>query len=86
MAALFSSPPSPAPAPPPPAPPTLNASLAEQGAAARARIAGAQGAGTNGTAVTGGQGAADPQTTGSVGQGTAAGASNTAGPKALLGG
>lgn len=84
MAALFSSPPTPAMPPPPPAPPVLATSLAEQGAAARARLAGAQGAGTNGTDLTSGNPQEAPQTTGSVGQGTAAGAANTAG-KSLLG-
>lgn len=55
---------SPPPPPPPPNAPSLaQPSIAEQGASARAAMQGAEGAGFNGTDVTGGQGAAAPQTT-----------------------
>lgn len=54
----------PPPPPPPPNAPTLaQPSIAEQGAAARASLQGAEGAGLNGTDVTGGSGAPPPTTT-----------------------
>jgi hypothetical protein len=60
----FMFPSAPPPPPPPPAPPQLGQpSIAEQGAAERQALANAQGAGSNGTDVTGGQGAAAPTTT-----------------------
>lgn len=61
---MFGGPSPPPPPPPPPAPPTLaQPSIQEMGAAERARLEGAEGAGFGGTDVTGGQGAASPPTT-----------------------
>lgn len=70
------------PKPPPPPPPPPNApdlsrpSIAEQGAAERASLTGAEGAGFNNTDVTGGSGGATPAQ-------TTAGAQQT---KSVLGG
>lgn len=81
MSFLF--PKAPAPPPPPPAAPTLaNPSIAEQGAAERQRLASAEGQGYSGTDVTGGQGAANPQTTATM----ANIAQAQKPPKSLLGG
>ena len=67
MSFLFGSPQAPPPPPPPPAAPRIaNPSIAEQGTSERQALAGAEGAGTNGTDVTGGQGAANPSTTKSL--------------------
>lgn len=56
--------------PPPPPPPTAAApaqpSIAQQGAAERASLSNAAGAGFSGTDVTGGQGASAPSTTKSL--------------------
>lgn len=72
---MFGSSPSPPPPPPPPpaAPMLANPSIAQGASQERSRLASAAGEGFTGTDVTGGQGAAAPQTT--------AGA-----PKNLLGG
>lgn len=57
MSFVFGTPKAPAPPPPPPAAPQLGAaSIMEQGAAERETLASAQGAGSTGTDVTGGQG------------------------------
>lgn len=67
MSFLFGGAKAPAAPPPPPNPPTLSTpSIAEQGAAERAQLAGGEGARFNGTDVTGGQGAKAPQTTKSL--------------------
>ena len=64
MSFLFGSPKAPPPPPPPPnAPSMASPSIAEQGAAERQTLASAAGAGFTGTDVTGGRGAANPQTT-----------------------
>jgi hypothetical protein len=64
MSFLFGSPKAPPPAPPPPAAPQIaQPSIAEAGAAERQKLASAEGAGFSGTDVTGGKGAAAPQTT-----------------------
>jgi hypothetical protein len=74
---IFNPPKAPAPPPPPAnAPQLASPSIAEQGAAERATLSAAQGAGFNGQDKTGGQGAAPPGTT----------ASNGAPQKSLLGG
>lgn len=65
----FFSQPSTAPPPPPPpptAPAAASPSIAQQGAAERTSLAGAEGAGLGGTDVTGGQGAKAPATTKSL--------------------
>lgn len=76
--ALFGSAPKPPPPPPPPpnAPDLSQPSIAEQGAAERASLTGAEGAGFNNTDVTGGSGGAIPAQ-------TTAGAQQT---KSVLGG
>jgi hypothetical protein len=67
MSMLFGGPKLPDPPPPPPNPANLAApSIMEQGAAERKTLAGAQGAGSDGTNVTGGQGASAPSTTKSL--------------------
>lgn len=64
---IFSGPKAPPPPPPPPAPPTLaQPSIMEAGTAERQRMNAAAGSGMEGTDVTGGQGAANPQTTKSL--------------------
>jgi hypothetical protein len=64
MSMLFSTPKAPAPPPPPPSAPQLSqASIAEQGAAQQQALASASGAGFGGNDKTGGQGAANPNTT-----------------------
>lgn len=64
---MFGSPPVPAAPPPPPNAATLaTPSVLDQGQAESARLAGAEGAGSNGTDVTGGQGAKAPATTKTV--------------------
>lgn len=62
MAFLFPKTPAPPPPPPNPASPA-DASIMEQGAAERTALANAEGAGFNGTDVTGGQGTKSPTTT-----------------------
>jgi hypothetical protein len=67
MSMLFGGPSVPAAPPPPPNPSSVaSPSIMEQGAAERASLAGAEGAGSGGTDVTGGQGAAAPSTTKSL--------------------
>lgn len=64
MSFLFPHPSAPTPPPPPPAPANpAQSSIMEQGAAQRQRLSSAEGQGTDGTDVTGGQGAAAPATT-----------------------
>ena len=67
MSFLFGGGPSAPPPPPPPpsAPQPAQPSIAEQGAAERQALAGAEGAGSDGTDVTGGRGVQAPQTTAS---------------------
>ena len=61
---LGSAPSAPPPPPPPPIPPTLaTPSVAQSGAAERARLQAQEGAGFNGTDVTGGKGLPAPETT-----------------------
>ena len=67
----------PAPPPPPPNPPQLS-TVAQQSAEERQRTASAQGAGSDGTDITGGQGVKPPNTTANPGGSTA--------PKTQLGG
>lgn len=67
MSMLFSSPAAPPPPPPPPnAPRMAQPSIMSQGASERSQIEGEEGAGFNGTDVTGGQGAKAPATTKSL--------------------
>jgi len=67
MSFVFGTPKAPAPPPPPPAAPQAGASsIIQQGAAERETLSSAQGAGTLGTDVTGGQGAKDATTTKSL--------------------
>ena len=74
MSFLFPS--APAPPPPPPNPSNLaTQSISEQGAAQASALANANGAGYDGTDVTGGKGAKDPTTT----------ANASSGMKSLLG-
>lgn len=76
MSFLFGSPQAPPPPPPPPSAPQLaQPSIAAQGAAERQSLASAEGQGTNGTDVTGGQGTPAPSTT-----------NNPTASKSLLGG
>lgn len=64
MSMLFSGPKAPSPPPPPPNPPTLaNPSIAETGLAERSRLSNAEGAGFNGTDLTGPQGVQSTSTT-----------------------
>lgn len=63
----MSTPPAPQAPPPPPNPATLSTpSIIEQGAAERARLAGAEGSGLDGTVLTGGQGVQNVSTTKSL--------------------
>lgn len=66
MSMIFGTPKAPAPPPPPQQPAQLTSpSIAEQGASERSRLAGAEGAGFDGTLKTSSQGAAAPSTTAS---------------------
>ena len=72
---MFSNPTPPQTPPPPPAPPTLaSQSIMQSGAAERARLKTAEGAGFDSTDKTGGQGVTGPTST-----------TATAGKKSLLG-
>lgn len=67
MGFLFPTPKAPAPPPPPPSAASPDSgSIAETGAAQRASLASAEGSGSNGTDVTGGEGASAPATTKSL--------------------
>lgn len=82
MGFLFGGPKPPAPPPPPPAAPSVGtASIQEAAAAERQRIASAQGQGSDGTDVTGGQGVKTPAST--TANAVQAGATAT---KSVLGG